>query len=114
MARHIPPVQQNRQNNGMVARIEEKWCVTHSHIDNVVRCKHRKCQMLTLASKSSFDIWSQEILHDLNHPLTLTISLWMKRRTKPEICTEQVKKGLPKRAGKMGILIRYYHLGETV
>ena len=41
VARHILVVQQNRQDNGMVARIEKEWCVACSHIDGVVRCKLR-------------------------------------------------------------------------
>ena len=98
----------------MVAKIKEKRCVACSYIDSVIRYKLHECQMLTRASKSPLDIQSQGIFHGLNHPLALTINLWIKCRTKLEIHTEQVKKGLLELANKMEILIRYYHFWDTV
>ena len=114
MARHTLAVQQNRRNNGMVTRIEKKWCVAYSHIDGVVHRKLHQCQMLTLASRSSLDIWSQEILHRLYHPLALSISLQMKCRAESEIRTEQVEQWLLELAGETRIPIRYDDLWETV
>ena len=113
VSQHIPAVQQNLQNDGMVARIQEEWCVAYSHIDGIGHHKLCKCQILTPTSRSSLHIWSQEILHDLDHLLTVFIYLQMKRRFESEIHTELVKKRLPKLAGETGIPIRYYHLWES-
>ena len=66
--------------------------------------------MLTPASRSFLNIRSQKILHRLDHQLTLSICLRMKRRAKAEIPIEQAKKGLPKLASETGIPMRYYNL----
>ena len=36
LAQHTPAVHGNWFNKGVVAKIEVKWTVSHSHIDNIV------------------------------------------------------------------------------
>ena len=75
----------------MVTRIEKEWSVAYSHIDGVVRRKLRQRQVLTPTSRSPLDIWSQKVLHRLDHPLALSINLWMKCYAESEISTKQVE-----------------------
>ena len=70
--------------------------------------------MLTPTSRSSLNLQSQKILHRLDHPPTLSVSLRMKGCTETEIRTEQVEQRFPELADKMGIPIRDYHFWETV
>ena len=99
---------------GVVAIIEVEWTIPRSHIDKIICCKLRQPQVLTLGLGVPFDIWCQEILKRLNHPVRLSIYLRMKHSTEPKICTEQVKQCRPEIAGESWISVRYNYFKETV